>query len=61
MSMFMIFILIDSKCKILVVDPALNIVYKQEYKQTAIDSEIKPLLDKLSSGQKQEATSRIKT
>ncbi len=42
----------DSKCKVLVVDPDLNIVYKQEYKQTAIDSEIKPLLAKLSSGQK---------
>ena len=42
----------DSRCKVLVVDPMLNIVYKQEYKQTAIDSEIKPLLDKLSDGQK---------
>lgn len=42
----------DSKCMVLVVDPALNIVYKQEYKQAAIDSEIKPLLDKLSGGQK---------
>ena len=42
----------DSKCTVLVVDPELNIVYKQEYKQTAIDSEIKPLLDKLSVGQK---------
>ncbi len=42
----------DSKCKVLIVDPALNIVYKQEYKQASIDSEIKPLLDKLSGGQK---------
>lgn len=42
----------DSKCKVLVVDPALNVVYKQEYKQAAIDSEIKPLLDELSGGQK---------
>lgn len=42
----------DSKCKVLVVDPALNIVYKQEYKQAGINSEIKPLLDKLSGGQK---------
>lgn len=28
----------DSKCMVLVVDPALNIVYKQKYKQTGIDS-----------------------
>ncbi len=42
----------DNKCKVLVVDPALNIVYQQEYKQASIDSEIKPLLDKLSGGQK---------
>ena len=42
----------DNKCKILVVDPALKVVYKQYYKQTAIDSEIKPLLAELSSGQK---------
>src|SRR3989337_1910608 len=35
----------DSKCKVLVADPALKVVYKQEYKQAAIDSEIKPLLD----------------
>jgi len=42
----------DSKCRVLVVDPALNVVYKQEYKQAAIDSEIKPLLAELSSGQK---------
>lgn len=42
----------DSKCKILLVDTALNIVYKQEYKQAAIDSEIKPVLAELSSGQK---------
>ena len=42
----------DSKCKILVVDPALKVVYKQEYKQAAIDSEIKPLLADLSGGQK---------
>ena len=42
----------DSKCKILVVDPALNVVYKQEYKQAAIDNEIKPLLDELSGGKK---------
>lgn len=37
----------DSKCKILVVDPALKVVYNQEYKQAAIDSEIKPLIGKL--------------
>ena len=42
----------DGKCKILVVDPALKAVYKQEYKQTSIDSEIKPLLAELSSKQK---------
>ncbi len=42
----------DSKCMVLVVDPALKVVYKQEYKQAAIDSEIKPLLDELSGGQK---------
>jgi hypothetical protein len=42
----------DSKCMVLVVDPALNIAYKQEYKQAAIDSEIKPLLAELSSGEK---------
>ena len=42
----------DSKCKILVVDPALKVVYKQEYKQAGIASEIKPLLDELSGGQK---------
>lgn len=42
----------DSKCKVLVVDPALKVVYKQEYKQAGIDSEIKQLLDKLSGGQK---------
>ncbi|MDO8139997.1 MAG: redoxin domain-containing protein [Candidatus Brocadiales bacterium] len=42
----------DNKCKILVVDPALKVAYKQEYKQAAIDSEIKPLLDELSGGQK---------
>ena len=42
----------DSKCKLLIVDPALKVVYKQEYKQAGIDSEIKPLLAELSSGQK---------
>lgn len=42
----------DSKCKVLVVDPALKVVYKQEYKQAAIDGEIKPLIDKLSGEQK---------
>ncbi len=42
----------DSKCKILVVDRLLNIVSRHEYKQAAINSEIKPLLDKLSGGQK---------
>ncbi|MEK7079300.1 MAG: hypothetical protein AAB929_04485, partial [Patescibacteria group bacterium] len=42
----------DSKCMILIVDPALNIVYKQEYKQASVNDEIKPLLDKLSGGQK---------
>ena len=42
----------DNKCKILVVDPALNIAYKQEYKQATIDSEIKPLLAELSNKQK---------
>ena len=42
----------DNKCMVLVVDPALKVVYKQEYKQAAIDSEIKPLLDELSGGQK---------
>ena len=38
----------DSKCKVLIVDPALNVVYNKEYKTTAIDSEIRPLLVKLS-------------
>lgn len=42
----------DSKCMVLVVDPALKVVYKQEYKQAGIDSEIKPLLAELSSGEK---------
>ena len=42
----------DNKCKILVVDPALKVVYKQEYKQAGIDNEIKQLLAELSSGQK---------
>ncbi len=42
----------DNKCKILVVDPALKVAYKQEYKQAGIASEIKPLLAELSSGQK---------
>jgi len=42
----------DSKCKVLIVDPALKVVYKQEYKQAGIDSEIKPLLAELSDGQK---------
>ena len=42
----------ESKCMVLVVDPALKLVYKQEYKKAAIDSEIKPLLAELSSGQK---------
>ena len=42
----------DNKCKILVVDPALKVVYKQEYKQAGIDSEIRPLLSELSSGEK---------
>ncbi len=42
----------DSKCKVLVVDPALKVVYKQEYKQAGIASEIKPLLAELSGGKK---------
>jgi len=42
----------DNKCMVLVADPALKVVYKQEYKQAAIDSEIKPLLAELSGGQK---------
>jgi hypothetical protein len=42
----------DSKCMVLVVDPELKVVYKQDYKQTAIDGEIKPLLAELSSGEK---------
>lgn len=42
----------DSKCMVLIVDPTLKVVYKQEYKPAAIDSEIKPLLAELSSGQK---------
>jgi len=42
----------DSRCKVLIVDPALKVVYKQEYKQAAIYSEIKPLLAELFSGQK---------
>ncbi|MDE1767397.1 MAG: redoxin domain-containing protein [Thaumarchaeota archaeon] len=42
----------DSKCKVLIVDPTLNIVYKQEFKKASIDSEMKPLLAELSSGEK---------
>ncbi len=42
----------DNKCMVLVADPALKVVYKQEYKQAGIDSEIKPLLDELTSRQK---------
>jgi len=42
----------DSKCMVLVVDPALNIAYKQEYKQAGINSEIKPLLAELTNKQK---------
>ena len=38
----------DSKCKVLIVDPALKVVYKQEYKQAGINGEIKPLIDELS-------------
>ena len=41
----------DNKCKVLVVDPALKVVYKQEYKKSAIDREIKPLIAELSSKQ----------
>jgi len=39
----------DSKCKVLIVDSALIVVYKQEYKPAAIDSEIKLLLSELSN------------
>jgi hypothetical protein len=42
----------DGKCMVLVVDPALKVVYQQEYKPAGIDAEIKPLLAELSSGQK---------
>ena len=42
----------DDKCKILIVDPALKVIYKQEYKKAAVDNEIKPWLAELSSGQK---------
>ena len=42
----------DNKCKVLVVDPTLKVTYKQEYKKTAIDREVKPLLAELSSKQK---------
>jgi len=42
----------DDICNILVVDPELNVVYKQEYKKAVIDSEIRPLLVKLSKGQR---------
>jgi|GEM_PF-6592346 len=42
----------DGKCKILVVNPALKVVYQQEYKQAGIASEIKPLLAELSGGKK---------
>ncbi|MDO8142007.1 MAG: redoxin domain-containing protein [Candidatus Brocadiales bacterium] len=42
----------DSKCTVLVVDPALKVVYKQEYKKAPIDSEIKPLIAELSQRQK---------
>lgn len=42
----------DSKCMVLIIDPALNVVYKKEYNRSAIDSEIKPFLNELSNGQK---------
>ncbi len=42
----------DNKCKVLVVDPELKVIYKQEYKQAGIASEIKPLLNELSGGKK---------
>ncbi|HHT9137848.1 MAG TPA: TlpA family protein disulfide reductase [Candidatus Wunengus sp. YC60] len=42
----------DSKCIVLVVDPALKVVCKQEYKKTTIDSKIKPLIAELSQRQK---------
>ena len=42
----------ESKCMVLIVDPGLKIVYKQKYKKAAVNGEIKPLLDELSSGQK---------
>jgi hypothetical protein len=42
----------ESTCMVLITDPELKIVYKQKYKKARIDSEIKPLLAELSSGQK---------
>ncbi|WKZ20257.1 MAG: hypothetical protein QY310_06745 [Candidatus Jettenia sp. CY-1] len=39
----------DNKCKLLIVDPALKVVYNQECEKAAIESEIKPLLIELSS------------
>ncbi len=43
---------VDNKCKILVVDPALKVVYHQEYHKPPIDVEIKSLIIRLSGEQK---------
>ncbi|KAB2833778.1 MAG: hypothetical protein F9K48_07690 [Candidatus Brocadia sp.] len=43
---------VDNKCKILVIDPALKVVYHQEYHKPPIDVEIKSLITRLSGEQK---------
>lgn len=43
---------VDNTCKILVVDPALKVVYHQEYHKPPIDAEIRSLITRLSGEQK---------
>lgn len=43
---------VDNKCKILIVDQALKVVYHQDYHKPAVDGEIKSLIARLSGGQK---------
>ena len=42
----------DNKCRILIVDQALKVVYNQEYHKPLVDGEIKTLITRLSGGQK---------
>ncbi|TVM00560.1 MAG: hypothetical protein CV087_13235 [Candidatus Brocadia sp. WS118] len=43
---------LDNKCKILIVDQALKVVYHQAYHKPSIDGEIKTVITGLSGGQK---------